>query len=262
MLAYSSNVGTIRIADQLGAREAVRVPAQVRARRSRPARGCPARRRAWCQPPDELERLGVRVGPDRAQRRRHAAADGGRRTRRSPTTASGCSRTWSGRPSRPDGTAHPGASRRRPAGCSARRTPAALRTMLEAVGHGPRAPPAAGRRPRLPGGRQDRHRLAGRSTAGTRRARSPRSSAWRRRTSPRYVIAVFAHTPERRRRRRRRAGVQRDDGVHPAALPGAADRHARRRSSWSIRADQAERDIIGGCGRTTGTAVRADPPTG
>ena len=98
-----------------------------------------------------------------------------------------------GRPSRRTARARPRRRRRRRRVISAEKA-AALRTMLEAV---VTVQGATGRRPRSPG-----YRVAGKtgtgerwSTGSTPTARSPRSSAWRRPTHPRYVIAVFAHTP-------------------------------------------------------------------
>ena len=70
---------------------------------------------------------------------------------------------------------------------------------------------------------------------------------------PRYVIAVFAHTPGRRRRRHRRAGVPRHDGVHAASLPGAA---VARRVAAQVRCLSA----LTGAGGTS--SVSADEPPG
>ena len=43
--------------------------------------------------------------------------------------------------------------------------------------------------------------------------------------APRYVIAVFAHTPGGNGGEVAGPAFTRDDGVHAAPLPGAADRH-------------------------------------
>ena len=74
-------------------------------------------------------------------------------------------------------------------------------TAPEGAGHG------------LFGRRQDRHRVqAGRQGLRAARSTAPGSSAWRRSSKPRIIVAVMVDEPTRRqvlRRRRRRAGVQR-----------------------------------------------------
>ena len=78
--------------------------------------------------------------------------------------------------------------------------------MLEAVVTVPGATGALGARSTATGSPARPAPASGSSTASTPPVTSRRSSAWRRPTHPRYVVAVFAHTPggERRRRRRRR----------------------------------------------------------
>ena len=224
ILAYSSNVGTITIADQLGAQKLYEY--QQRFGLGEPTgEGLPGEAAGLVQPPDELERR------RRTARSRsgtsvdgHPAADGGRVRARSPTTASTCSRTWSRRSIAPDGTVTPTPAAGDPPGAQRRER----RRAAHDAGGGRRpstgATGALGRGPRLPGRRQDRHRQA----AGRRPVREPARSASFIGMAPADEPAVRdrglrAH-PRRQRRRRRRPGVQRHDGSSRCATTGCRRR--------------------------------------
>ena len=125
VLAYSSNVGTILIADKLGKQQAVRVPAEVRPgpghRRGHAGRGRPARLLA----PDEWSGSASGSVPIGHERRRHADPDGrrvrGDRQRRHVHPAA----PDQGDHRRPGRLGHRRPRRRRPTRCSARTSRAA-----------------------------------------------------------------------------------------------------------------------------------------
>ena len=214
VLAKSSNVGTLMIAQEVGADRFADMLDAVRARqahrhraaRREPPAGCPratsgrARRSATCR--------SGRACP------MTAAADGRRCTRRSPTTACGSRRGSSRRPSARTASA----PRRRGAEPVRVVSPAdrpTLRTMLEAVtqdgGTATRGTGAAGGDRRLPGRRQDRHRAAGRPDAAAATATSttgsPSPGMLPARQDPRYVVGDHAGRAAGRRRARRRCST-------------------------------------------------------
>ena len=235
--------------------EAVRVPAQFGLGKPT-GEGMPGEAAGPAAAAGGLERLGARLDPDRAQRRRHAAADG-RRVRRD-------------RQRRHVGAAAPGqgddragrhadarAARRRPGRCSARRTrPRCAPCWRRSTTVDRRDRPLGARSPAT-GSPARPAPASGSSTASTPPARWPRSSAWRRRTNPRYVIAVFAHTPGGGGGDVAAPAFTRDDGVHAAALPGAADRR-RSRPKFTVypvsdaRRHRECRRATGGCAARTG----------
>ena len=204
---------------------------------SRPARACPGRRPGWLLPADEWSGSSYGSVPIGHSVRRHPAADG-RRVRRH-------------RQRRHVGPAAPdqGGDRRRTASARRPRRPvtrsvlspenaAALRTMLEAVttvdGRHRRWPPrspATGSpaRPapalRYVDGKQQPGEVG--SFIGMAPAEQPR-----------YVVAVFARHPGGEGGDVAAPGVPRDDGLHAAALPGAAVGGQGPRSSRSFRAER------------------------
>ena len=201
MLAYSSNVGTIT--DRRAARrgEAVRLPARVRPRASRPARACPARPAGRLLPPDEWSGSSLRVGADRAR------ASTPPRCRWPPRYAAIANDGTYVQPHLvkeiigPDGEASPRRRRRPTRGAQ----PGERRRAAHDAGGGGdrrRRHRPAGRDPRLPGRRQDRHRLA----AGQRQAAATARSASFIGMAPADDAALRdrglrAHARRRRRRR-------------------------------------------------------------
>ena len=177
VLAESSNTGTVMIGQDLPVADAVRLPGEVRVRRQdrhRDAGGVhrhPAPGRRLGRP--HQVRGAVRPGACPSPRSRPP-----RCSRRSPTAASGSSRTSSRAGRRRTGRTRPRDGRRDDAGGLAgdgqdRAHDDAERRRRR---HGRQR-----RDPRLPGGRQDRHRRRTGSTAS--RASRPRSSASRPRTT-------------------------------------------------------------------------------
>ena len=173
--------------------EAVRVPAQVRARRGRPARACRARRPGWCCRRTNWSGSAYGSIPIGHERRRS------RRCRWPPAYAAIANDgTWV-QPHLVKEIDRAGRQADAPAAAAADPPGAQPGERGRAAhdagggGHRRRAPPAGTAAvDGLPGRRQDRHRQAGRRRPVRRRRRRARSSAWRRPTHPRYVIAVFA----------------------------------------------------------------------
>ena len=232
ILALSSNVGTIKIADRLGKDKLVRVPAQVRPRcadRRGAARRVGRARAAGRQ----LDRHRPRLGPDRQRRLRHPDADGrglrGDRQRRGlgpaapgpavigpdgkPRTTPAPQTPPGDRPAERAGAAHHARGRHR-------------RSTTR----------PAGRR-RYPG-----YRVAGKTgtwnwsrTAPTRPATVASFIGMAPADAPRYVVAVFAHVPARQRRVGGRPRLPRHDGVHAAPASGCCRPARSRRSCRSTR---------------------------
>ena len=169
---------------QIGRRQAVRLPEEVRHRRAHRPATSPARAAASCPRRRQWSGAAVRARSPSARACRSTRCRRPRSSRPSPTTASGCEPRLVAGTTAPDGTFSRRAAPSRPRVVSAQ-TAATVRAMLESRRRPTRAPPRWRGSPatasRARPARRNRVDATAAATAATRR----RSSAWRRPTHPR-----------------------------------------------------------------------------
>ena len=239
VIVQSSNIGAVKIGLQRSARNALSRFVGLYGFGSQVSPDFPSENAGIVWSPDEVDRERARLGVDGLPDRRHAAADGRRGQRRSPTAADASSRVWCARV--PQRRPLPGDAEGRPPKAISADTASTLTTIMEEVvtdGTAKRR-----RHRRLHDRRQDRHGaetdrrpvLAFRSLRVVRRlravARPGARDRCRHRLRQRVRTAITAAPSRRRSSRTLRKPALRylgDPVEHQSA--GAGARRPRRRS--------------------------------